>query len=148
MKSSKWIYVLVVIACLALVLAACGGSDEAEPAGNGAATSSGSSDGGETGGDEVAAGDPARGKEQFDMVCIACHGAGGVGVEGLGKPFTTSDFVRSQSDAELLAFVKVGRPIGDPANTTGVDMPPKGGNPALTDADLLDIIAYIRTVQE
>jgi disulfide bond formation protein DsbB len=82
------------------------------------------------------------------MVCIACHGPGGVGVEGLGKPFTTSEFVRSQTDAELLAFVKVGRPIGHPDNTTGVDMPPKGGNPALTDEDLLDIIAYIRTLQE
>jgi disulfide bond formation protein DsbB len=140
MKTSKWIYVLV-IAFLALALAACGGSDENEPTGNGAATNG-------DGGGEVAAGDPVRGQEQFDMVCIACHGPGGVGVEGLGKPFTTSEFVRSQTDAELLAFVKVGRPIGHPDNTTGVDMPPKGGNPALTDEDLLDIIAYIRTLQE
>jgi disulfide bond formation protein DsbB len=48
----------------------------------------------------------------------------------------------------LLAFVKTGRPPGDPANTTGVDMPPKGGNPTLTDQDLADIIAHIRTVEE
>jgi hypothetical protein len=27
-----------------------------------------------------------------------------------------------------------------------VDMPPKGGNPALTDSDLNDITAYIRTL--
>jgi hypothetical protein len=25
-------------------------------------------------------------------------------------------------------------------------MPPKGGNPALSDEDLIDIIAYIRTI--
>ena len=68
--------------------------------------------------------------------------------KGLGKPFTTSDFVTSKSDAELLAFIKVGRPVGDPDNTTGIDMPPKGGNPALTDAQLMDVIAYIRTLHE
>jgi disulfide bond formation protein DsbB len=27
-----------------------------------------------------------------------------------------------------------------------VDMPPKGGNPALTDQDLYDVIAFIRTL--
>ncbi len=94
------------------------------------------------------AGDPEAGKTQFDMVCIACHGAGGVGVEGLGKPFTTSEFLLTVSDQELLEFVKTGRPVGHPDNTTGVDMPPKGGNPALTDEQLTDIIAYIRTLHE
>ena len=124
---------------LVLALAACGGG------GGEAATN---------GGEEVAevaptpSGDPEAGKQQFDMVCIACHGAGGTGVEGLGKPFTTSEFLLTVDDQELLTFVKTGRPISDPANTTGVDMPPKGGNPALTDEQLLDIIAYIRTLHE
>ncbi|WP_448601203.1 hypothetical protein [Thermoflexus hugenholtzii] len=44
-----------------------------------------------------------------------------------------------------MEFIKKGRPATDPANTTGVDMPPKGGNPALTDQDLADIIAFLRT---
>ena len=66
----------------------------------------------------------------------------------LGKDMTTSEFIANSTDAELLAFVKVGRPPGDPANTTGVDMPAKGGNPALSDEDLADIIAYIRTLEE
>lgn len=47
---------------------------------------------------------------------------------------TTSEFIKSQSDAQLVEFIKKGRPASDPANTTKVDMPPKGGNPALTDA--------------
>ena len=72
----------------------------------------------------------------------------GVGVEGLGKPFTTSEFLLTVSDQELLDFIKTGRPISHPDNTTGVDMPPKGGNPALTDEQLTDIIAYIRTLHE
>ena len=92
-------------------------------------------------------GDATHGKELYDATCIACHGPGGEGVENLGKPFTTSEFIRSTTDSNLLAFIKEGRPTGDPENTTGVDMPPKGGNPALTDDDIKDIIAYIRTIQ-
>ncbi len=96
----------------------------------------------------AAAGDVAKGKELFSTTCAACHGPNGEGVTGLGKPFTTSDFVSSQSDEQLLAFIKTGRPTSDPANTTGVDMPPKGGNPAITDAQLVDIIAYIRSLHQ
>ena len=61
---------------------------------------------------------------------------------------TTSEFIAGLSDEELIAFVKVGRRISDPLSTTGVDMPPKGGNPALTDEQLIDIIAFIRTIHK
>jgi disulfide bond formation protein DsbB len=47
-----------------------------------------------------------------------------------------------------MAFIKTGRPASDPLNTTGVDMPPKGGNPALSDQDLADIIAFIRSIHQ
>ena len=57
-------------------------------------------------------------------------------------------FIADLSDAKMLEFVKTDRPVSDPLNTTGIDMPPKGGNPALTDDQILDIIAYIRTVQK
>lgn len=138
---------LTLLAALALmlVLAACGGgggNEPAAPADNGAVAEVPADDGGSLGGDAE------KGKAQFDMVCIACHGPGGEGIEGLGKPFTTSEFLLTVSDQELLDFIKTGRPISDPANTTGVDMPPKGGNPALTDAQLIDIIAYIRTLHQ
>jgi disulfide bond formation protein DsbB len=66
----------------------------------------------------------------------------------LGKDLTTSQFVKDKSDAELVAFVKQGRPASDPANTTGVDMPPRGGNPALSDTDLANIVAFIRTLNK
>jgi mono/diheme cytochrome c family protein len=130
------------IAILILALAACGGgSSEGASA---AATPRGQVEEATP----VSMGDAAAGKEHYDSLCIACHGPTGEGIEGLGKPFTTSEFVRERSDEELLAFVKTGRPSGDPLNTTGVDMPPKGGNPALTDDDILDIVAYVRTLQK
>jgi disulfide bond formation protein DsbB len=93
-------------------------------------------------------GDAASGAEAFAGTCASCHGPDAKGLPSLGKDLTTSEFAMGLSDAELVAFIKTGRPIGDPLNTTGVDMPPKGGNPALTDQDLADIVAYLRTLQQ
>ncbi len=70
-------------------------------------------------------GDAARGAEKFLGTCSACHGYDAKGIAGLSKDLTTSEFVKGNSDDELLAFVKVGRPASNPANTTGVDMPPR-----------------------
>ncbi|MBE2194847.1 MAG: c-type cytochrome [Anaerolinea sp.] len=102
---------------------------------------------GGTGGSS-ANGDPAliaKGERLF-VACGACHGANAKGIPNLGKDLTASEFVTGLSDAELLTFIKTGRPIWDPLNTTGIDMPPKGGNPALSDDDILAIIAYIRSL--
>ena len=121
---------LVLLSVLTLALTACGGGDKSEPTEP-----------------PKAAGDAAKGKELFSTACTACHGPNGEGVTGLGKPWVGSAFIQGSSDADLLAFVKKGRPTSDPANTTGVDMPPKGGNPALSDDDLNNIIAFMRTLQ-
>ncbi|MCC7390509.1 MAG: c-type cytochrome [Phycisphaerales bacterium] len=88
------------------------------------------------------------GYDLFVSSCTACHGAGAEGMEGLGLPLTTSGFVRGKSDGELIDFIKSGRPSWDGGNTTGIDMPPKGGNPAITDEQLQSIVAYIRALQE
>ncbi|HFC12040.1 MAG TPA: cytochrome c [Anaerolineae bacterium] len=134
---------IVILMLLTVVLAACGGDKD---------TSSSGSSGGDSAekapAPAASTGDAAHGEELYSATCVACHGAGGVGVDGLGKSFVTSEFVRGKTDSNLMAFIKEGRPTGDPDNTTGVDMPPKGGNPALSDDDLLDIIAYIRTINE
>ncbi len=136
-RSLLWIVLVGVL----LMLAACG-DDTSDSGGSG-----GDSAPAATEVPPTPAGDAAHGEELYSQTCVACHGPGGEGVEGLGKPFTTSEFIGSSSDADLLAFIKVGRPVGDSANTTGVDMPPKGGNPAFSDEDITDIIAYMRSLQ-
>lgn len=100
-----------------------------------------------SGGDAELAGYIASGMSLYAKTCIACHGAGGTGIKGNGKALVKNEFVGSQDDDSLLAFIKRGRDPSDPKNTTGVGMPPKGGNPALSEDDLLDIIAYVRTLQ-
>lgn len=88
------------------------------------------------------------GHDQFVTACSACHGADGAGLPGMGKSLRSSEFVADQSDEDLIRFIKTGRPIWDSANTTGVDMPPKGGNPALTDEEMRLIVDYIRQIHE
>lgn len=128
---------LIVIAVLAMMAAACGGGDDDTSSDDGGSdTTSGSS-----------SGDAAAGLVLYDGTCKTCHGESGEGVDGLGKPIPGSAFVIETSDDELVAFIKVGRPTSDPANTTGVDMPPKGGNPSLSDEDIDHIVAYLRTIQ-
>ena len=99
------------------------------------------------GGDAELAEYIASGTRLYASTCIACHGAGGAGIKGNGKALLNNTFVQGLSDDDLLAFVKKGRDPGDSKNTTGVAMPPKGGNPALSDDDLLDVISYLRTLQ-
>ncbi|RMH14176.1 MAG: hypothetical protein D6695_01915 [Planctomycetota bacterium] len=88
------------------------------------------------------------GHDLFIASCSACHGAGAQGIEGQGLPLATSGFIRGKSDKELITFIKTGRPVWDPSNTIGVDMPPKGGNPAITDEQLQSIVDYLRAVQK
>jgi len=88
----------------------------------------------------------SAGEQLFQSTCAACHGFNAQGVPGLGKTLIGSEFVDSLTDDELVAFIEQGRDMTDPLNTTGIMMPPKGGNPALSETNLHEIVAYIRTI--
>lgn len=89
-----------------------------------------------------------RGKKYFEETCAGCHGFKGEGVTALGLPLVTSPLVMYAPDTELLAFLRVGRPADHPDNVTGISMPPSGGRPDWTDAEFLDIIAYLRWLRD
>lgn len=126
-RSTMLVFGLLIVA---LLLAACGGGGApAQKA-------------------EVPKGDAVKGKAVFEGTCVSCHGPDAKGLPGLGKNLTTSEWVGQQSDAQLLKFIKTGRPATDKLNTTGVDMPPKGGNPALTDTDIENVIAFVRSIHQ
>jgi len=127
--------VLIVFVLLALALAACGGSSGGDDA---PATSTTKADAG--------SGDIAKGSAVYSSTCVACHGASAEGIDGLGLPLAPSEFVADSTEHELMMFIKTGRSVSDPDNQTGVDMPPKGGNPALSDADLHDVSAYLKSL--
>lgn len=146
MKKTLIIISIMLVAIFAL--SACGGGkDESEAAPEAPAAAEESQEA-EPAEEAVAQGDAESGQKLYMATCSACHGSAGEGVEGLGKDMTTSEFVADLSDAELVEFIKVGRDPSDPLNTTGVAMLPKGGNPTLTDEQMVDIVAYMRSIQK
>jgi mono/diheme cytochrome c family protein len=133
--------VLAMLVIVLVVLAGCGADDDPPPAEPTAQPTT-------VAPQPAPAGDATSGQQFFLASCSACHGPNGQGVVGLGKDMTKSEFIAGLSDTELRDFIRRGRPIDDPLNTTGVMMPPSGGNPALSDAQLMDIIAYIRSIHQ
>jgi len=123
MKRATIIIAAIVIAAST---AACGGG-ASEPAPTG----------------PLGPGDVERGQPLYKRSCQSCHGGDATGISGLGKPLKGSEFVSSLTEDELVEFIKSGRPTSDPANTTGVEMPPMGGNPSLNTQQLRDIAAYL-----
>ncbi|HVU63567.1 MAG TPA: c-type cytochrome [Phycisphaerales bacterium] len=90
----------------------------------------------------------ALGGQLFASTCSTCHGKDAKGLPKNGKDLVHSAFCKATKNEDLIAFVKHGRGPGEPGNTTGIAMPPKGGNPALNDDKIEAIVAYIRSLQK
>ena len=122
-KDLKNLTSIVLLAVAMLAAVGCGG--EAAPLANRAAQ---------------------QGEDIFGRVCATCHGRDANGLPGLGQGLRDNGFTASRSDQELVDFLNTGRPATHPLNTTGVDMPPKGGDPTITEEDLATVVAYLRTL--
>lgn len=80
------------------------------------------------------------GKETFEKTCIACHGSDGKGAFPGTPDFTSSDGALAKSDNILIDHITNGfQSEGSP-----MAMPPKGGNPNLSDTDISAVLKYIR----
>lgn len=98
---------------------------------------------------EAPRGDAAHGKTVYMGTCVMCHGTNARGVQGLGPDLVVkSDWMKQQSDAALVKFIMVGRGPTRPDNVNGLPMLPRGGNPDLTENDIVDVVAYLRTLQK
>lgn len=128
----RTISLLFGLALLGLVVAGCGGGSAELPT----RAPSG-----------VAPPEVVHGEELAGRSCSACHGGDFTGVSGLGTSLHDNTFIQDHSDDELVAFIKEGRASDAPDNESGIAMPPSGGNTRLTDGDLSDIVAFLRTLQ-
>lgn len=80
------------------------------------------------------------GADTYTSKCQMCHGAAGLADTGAGKamgakPFNLPEYIKA-SDADLIAVTKSGKG----------KMPAYAGK--LTDPQITDVIAYIRTLQK
>ena len=80
-------------------------------------------------------GDPKSGETIFADACKNCHGADGQG--GVGRKLKPNTFVQTNSNANLLQFLLSGR--------VGTAM--RGWDGRLTESQLADLIAFLRTWQ-
>src|SRR5438094_6921977 len=92
--------------------------------------------------------DPAKGQVLYMQTCTSCHGQAAQGLPHMGVNLRASKFVSQLNDRKLVAFLKSGRRPTDPKNITGLLMPPRGGNVALDDDSLADIVAFLRQLQK
>jgi len=85
--------------------------------------------------DQWPLGDSTSGQALYAKRCAPCHGPDGQG--GVGLPLHPNEFIQGLKNAELIDFLKVGR--------TGTAM--AGFKGRLTDAELADIVSFLRTWQ-
>lgn len=80
------------------------------------------------------------GKTVYGKSCVTCHGANGKGALPGVPDMTAKGGMLSLSDAVLLRRMTEGfQSPGSP-----MPMPPRGGNPALTDEQLAQALAYMK----
>jgi mono/diheme cytochrome c family protein len=107
------------------------GTEQANPAGTEAATAS----------DSAAGGDAAKGKATFASAsCAGCHGANGGG--GIGPNLGNADGPKAWTLAQFTTSLRNGQ---SPAGPLKSPMP-QFGTTQLSDGDIADIHAYIKTL--
>jgi mono/diheme cytochrome c family protein len=84
--------------------------------------------------------DNVSGKQVYENNCVACHGANGKGALPGVPDFTDKNGRLSKPDSELFNSVTNG--YKSPGSVMA--MPPKGGNSALSAADVTAVLDYIK----
>ena len=80
------------------------------------------------------------GQSIYGTTCIACHGANGKGAVAGTPDFTAASGPLSKPDSVLLEHIM----NGFKSEGTQLAMPPRGGNPGLSDEDIRTVLAFIR----
>ncbi len=89
---------------------------------------------------ELATGNARSGEEIYAQTCVACHSADGKGALPGVPNFSRVDGPLGKSNEILQQNILLGyQSPGSP-----MAMPPKGGNPALTGADIALVLRYLR----
>ncbi|MGV8934037.1 MAG: c-type cytochrome [Gallionellaceae bacterium] len=81
-----------------------------------------------------------RGASIYNTTCVVCHGADGEGNMPGVSDLKQKDAGLYQSDALLMDRMLKGYQSA----TSSMDMPPKGGDPTLTESDLKEVLKYMR----
>lgn len=84
-------------------------------------------------------------KELWDKHCLKCHGADGKGQTTMGKKLKVKDYTdpavqKKFTDEEAIKITKEGKKEGDKTVMKGFS----GGEANLSDAEIKELVAYVR----
>jgi mono/diheme cytochrome c family protein len=87
----------------------------------------------------------ARGKQVYDQICGACHGADGLGKAGQAPPLAGSEWVIAKGMSRLahVPLLGVNGDIKVEGQDWNLSMAAMGA--ALSDSDLASVLSYVRT---
>ncbi len=85
-------------------------------------------------------GNHRSGEEAYGQVCVACHSADGKGSVPGAPDFTDPDGPMAQSDSILLDHIR----NGFKSPNSPMAMPPRGGDPNLSQAEMEAVLEYMR----
>lgn len=86
-----------------------------------------------------------KGAKLFRQLCAVCHGVGGEGIEGLAPPLMESEYISNPKGLGLIML----HGLKGPVHVNGIlyqmniAMPGFAHNTAVSDTDVIDIIAYV-----
>jgi len=81
-----------------------------------------------------------NGKALYEQSCLVCHGEDGVGAMPGVTDLTGAKGALNQRDEQLAKSIR----DGIQSKGAVMAMPPKGGNPQLSDKDIENIIKHMR----
>lgn len=88
----------------------------------------------------VYARDADAGKSIYNRACIVCHGSDGAGdIPGVSDLTKKGGGLYQDDKVLLLRMLN-----GYQSTSSGMAMPPRGGDPSLTESDLKEVLKYMR----
>lgn len=90
------------------------------------------------------AGDPERGKVQYNLYCLNCHGEAGAGKLKMGTALANSQYLKYTSDREIWIATAYGRE----ETRMGPSLKGLEGARQLKKRDITEIVTYIRSLEK
>lgn len=78
----------------------------------------------------------------YERACAGCHGPANAGMQ-----LIRAEYLRQNSDLEVMALIRAGRSATDPDNFSGSAMPANGGQISIPDDQLVALVRYLREVR-
>jgi cytochrome c oxidase cbb3-type subunit 3 len=88
-------------------------------------------------------GDSDRGKAQYNLYCLNCHGEAGVGKDKMGTTISNQQYLKYTTDKQIWIDAAYGRED----TRMGPSLKGLGGARQLKEKDITDIVTYIRSLE-